>query len=125
MASTQDSSIGISIESTYKTYVAPTRWYEFTDESINWDKNVKQGVGLAVAQGRITGVRPDAQHHGALHRLRVGQPVGLAHPAVGQLDVGPVVLDDAGDGDAAKAAERLAAGSISASTGCRSSIAPT
>lgn len=49
MASTQDSSIGIVTESTYKTYVAPTRWYEFTDESLNWDKSIKQGVGLRVA----------------------------------------------------------------------------
>lgn len=48
MASTQDSSIGIVTESTYKTYVAPTRWYEFTDESLDWEKSIKQGVGLRV-----------------------------------------------------------------------------
>ncbi|TCJ23021.1 phage tail tube protein [Nocardioides jejuensis] len=48
MAGTQDCSIGIAVESTYKTYVAPTRWYEFLDESLDWNKNVKQGQGIRV-----------------------------------------------------------------------------
>jgi len=49
MATFQDCSIGISVpESTYKTYVAPTRFYEFISESVNWQKNVKQGQGLRV-----------------------------------------------------------------------------
>jgi hypothetical protein len=52
MASTQDCSLGIGIESTYKTGVTPTRWFEYIDESINWDKSIKQGVGLRVG-GRV------------------------------------------------------------------------
>lgn len=48
MATFQDASIGIGVETTYKTGVTPTRWYEFTDENINWNKNVKQGMGLRV-----------------------------------------------------------------------------
>jgi hypothetical protein len=48
VATTQDASIGVATESTYKTVVTPTRWYEFTDESLNWDKSIKQGVGLRV-----------------------------------------------------------------------------
>jgi hypothetical protein len=52
MASPQDASIGAAVESTYKTGVTPTRWWEFTDESLNWNKNIKQGMGLRVG-GRV------------------------------------------------------------------------
>lgn len=52
MATTQDASIGVAVETTYKTGVTPTRFYEFTDESLNWDKSVKQGAGLRVG-GRV------------------------------------------------------------------------
>lgn len=52
MATAQDVSLGFGTESTYKTGVTPTRWPEFTDESINWDKSIKQGVGLRVG-GRV------------------------------------------------------------------------
>jgi hypothetical protein len=48
----QDCSIGLLNESTYKTFVAPTRFLEFTDENLGWDKNVKQGAGLRVG-GRV------------------------------------------------------------------------
>lgn len=48
MATPQDCSIGVAVEGTYKTFVTPTRWYEFTDESLNWKKNVVQGKGLRV-----------------------------------------------------------------------------
>ena len=48
MALPMDVSIGISNESTYKTYVAPTRFYELLDESLQWNKQVKQGAGLRV-----------------------------------------------------------------------------
>lgn len=48
MATPQDCSIGVAVETTYKTFVAPTRWYEFTDESLTWKKNVVQGKGLRV-----------------------------------------------------------------------------
>lgn len=52
MASPQDASIGLAVESTYKTGVTPTRFLEFTDESLNWNKNIKQGQGLRVG-GRV------------------------------------------------------------------------
>lgn len=48
MSTNQDCSIGIAVESTYKTYVTPTRWYEFMDENLDWDKVTKQGKGLRV-----------------------------------------------------------------------------
>src|SRR5690349_17058393 len=48
MATQQDCSIGFGVESTFKTYAAPTRFLEFTDESLAWEKNVKQGQGLRV-----------------------------------------------------------------------------
>lgn len=46
MTTPQDASIGIFVESTYKTPGTPTRWWEYYDESLDWDKNVKQGKGL-------------------------------------------------------------------------------
>ncbi len=49
MTTTQDCSIGVATESTFKTGVTPTRWVEFTDENLAWNKNVKQGKGLRVA----------------------------------------------------------------------------
>lgn len=52
MASTQDCSVGMSVESTYKTYVAPVRWWEYLDESLDWVKSIKQGKGLKVG-GRV------------------------------------------------------------------------
>lgn len=48
MASTQDCSIGIGVESTYGTGVTPTRWFEYIDESLDFNKNIKQGAGLRV-----------------------------------------------------------------------------
>ncbi len=48
MANQQDSSIGIGVESTFRTGVTPTRWFEFVSESLDWNKNVKQGQGLRV-----------------------------------------------------------------------------
>lgn len=52
MATFQDSSVGFGVESTYGTGVTPTRWLEFTDENLDWKKNVKQGMGLRVG-GRV------------------------------------------------------------------------
>lgn len=52
MASVQDASIGIGVESTYKTGVTPTRWFEYLDESLDWNKSIKQGKGLRVG-GRV------------------------------------------------------------------------
>lgn len=52
MVSTQDASIGTATEATYKTGVTTSRWYEYTDESLDWNKNIKQGKGLRVG-GRV------------------------------------------------------------------------
>ncbi len=49
MAAQSDASVGIGVESTYGTYVAPTRWYEFTGESLKLEKNTVQGAGLRVS----------------------------------------------------------------------------
>jgi hypothetical protein len=48
MASTQDASINIGVETTYNTGVTPTRGVEFTDESLDWSKTIVQGKGLRV-----------------------------------------------------------------------------
>ncbi len=48
MPTPQDCSIGYSPEVTYKTFVAPARWVEFTEESLQWEKNIVQGAGLRV-----------------------------------------------------------------------------
>jgi hypothetical protein len=43
-----DAQIGFGVESTYGTAVTPTRFLEFVDESLNFNKSVKQGQGLRV-----------------------------------------------------------------------------
>lgn len=48
MAAVIDSSIGLAEETTHKTYVAPTRHYEFNSESLKWTKNAKSGRGIRV-----------------------------------------------------------------------------
>ncbi|HQH06771.1 MAG TPA: phage tail tube protein [Phycicoccus sp.] len=48
MTTPQDCSVGLGVESVYGAAVARTRWFEFLDESFNFVKNVKQGVGLRV-----------------------------------------------------------------------------
>ena len=40
------STLGVAAESTYGTYVAPTRWLEFTSESLEKRKTILQGLGL-------------------------------------------------------------------------------
>jgi hypothetical protein len=52
VATTQDCSIGVAQETTYKTGVTVTRWLEYTDESLDWNKSIKQGKGLRVG-GRV------------------------------------------------------------------------
>ncbi len=49
MATPQDCSVGAVAESTYKTYVAPTRTFEFTSETFDWQKDAKQGAGMRVS----------------------------------------------------------------------------
>jgi hypothetical protein len=48
LATTQDASIGLAVESAYGTYATPTRFIEFTTETLDWAKSVKQGAGLRV-----------------------------------------------------------------------------
>ena len=48
MAALQDASVGTAVESTYGTPVTVTRWYEFADESFDYEKTVKQGAGIRV-----------------------------------------------------------------------------
>lgn len=81
MATTQDSSLGFIEEVTYKTNPgAVTRWVEFTDESLDWDKNVKQGKGLRVG-GRVARsarrVVPTAQGGGDITMEATSKSMGL------------------------------------------------
>lgn len=46
MAAIDDVSIGFGVESTYGTAVTPTRWLEFTDESLTYTPNKVQGEGM-------------------------------------------------------------------------------
>ena len=46
MTSVQDCSLGLGVESAYGTGVTPTRWFEYLDESLDYRKNIKQGLGL-------------------------------------------------------------------------------
>jgi len=48
VTTSQDVSVGIGVETTYKTSVTPTRWFENVDESLDWNKSIKQGKGLRV-----------------------------------------------------------------------------
>lgn len=52
MATTQDASIGFKAESVYKTGVTVDRFPEYVDESLDWQKSIKQGKGLRVG-GRV------------------------------------------------------------------------
>lgn len=40
------SSIGVAAESTYGTFITPARWFEFLDESFDYEKVIAQGEGL-------------------------------------------------------------------------------
>jgi Phage tail tube protein len=48
MAAVIDSSVGLAAESTHKTFVAPSRHFEYNSESLKWTKNTKQGKGIRV-----------------------------------------------------------------------------
>lgn len=52
MPNTQDCSVGIGVEGTYATSVTPTRWFEFTSESLQFKPMRKQGKGMRV-NGRL------------------------------------------------------------------------
>lgn len=58
MAGTQDCSIGFATESTFRTAATPTRWLEVLgDESLDYQKTVKQGQGLRVGSRVARSVR--------------------------------------------------------------------
>lgn len=46
MTTQLDASVAFGLETLYGTAVAPTRAYEFTDESLEWQPSFVQGVGL-------------------------------------------------------------------------------
>lgn len=48
MSTPQDCSVNAVAEVTYGTYVAPTRAFEFTSETFDWQKDAKQGQGMRV-----------------------------------------------------------------------------
>lgn len=48
MPTSADCSIAWAKETTYGTFVTPTRATEFTTESLGWDKNINQGAGMRV-----------------------------------------------------------------------------
>jgi hypothetical protein len=50
-------SIGVAAESTYGTYVAPTRFLEFTKEDLKKTKTTIQGGGLAAGRFAKLGSR--------------------------------------------------------------------
>lgn len=45
------SSIGMGVESTYGTYAVPTRWFEFMDENLDFNKVIADAQGIK--QGRL------------------------------------------------------------------------
>lgn len=84
MATTQDGSIGIVAESSYKTNTTVNRWFEYVDEDLDWDKTVVQGKSLRVGgrvarQGRRT--VPKAQGKGSFSMEAVGKGMGLLFQA--------------------------------------------
>ena len=79
MANLQDASIGIAKESVYKTGVTPTRWLEFTDESLGWDKTIVQGQGLRAGSDVARSARrviPTAQGLRRLHGWAISKGMG-------------------------------------------------
>ncbi len=80
MVASLDASIGFGTESTYKTGVVPTRWVEFTDETLDWKKNIKQGQGLRVGSRVARSGRrvvPTAQGGGDVKLDAVSRGLGL------------------------------------------------
>lgn len=53
MAALSDVSVGWLKESTYNTPVTPSKWVEFTDESLDYTRTTKQGSGLRVGASGI------------------------------------------------------------------------
>jgi len=69
MATFQDCSVGFVAETTYKTGVTVTRWVEHIEETLDWSKMTKQGLGLRVGSRVARSARrvvPAAQGGGGL-----------------------------------------------------------
>lgn len=80
MANPQDVSIGIAKETTYKTGVTPTRWFEFTGETLDWQKGVVQGQGLRVGSYLDRSSRrvvPSAQGSGGWTMEAISRGMGV------------------------------------------------
>lgn len=80
MAAVIDSSVGIAVESTHKTYVAPTRHYEYNSESLKWSKGTKQGKGIRVGSRVLRSSRrvvPTAEGGGDITLDVVSKGMGL------------------------------------------------
>lgn len=80
MSTILDASIGIAAETTYNTAVTVSRWVEFTDEDMDWDKNVKQGQGLRVGSRTARSARrvvPTAEGKGSVTMEAISKGMGL------------------------------------------------
>lgn len=81
MATMEDASVGIIEESTYKTIPGPvTRWPEFADESLDWNPNTVQGVGLQVGRRVARSARrvqPTQDGGGDLSMEAISKGMGL------------------------------------------------
>lgn len=80
MSTVLDASIGIVPEVTYKTGVTVTRWFEYLDETIDWDPNWKQGGGLRVGARVARSARlvvPTAQGKGDFTMECTSKGMGL------------------------------------------------
>jgi len=84
MATQQDCSIGLAVESTFKTGVTPTRFLEFLDESLDWKKGTKQGQGLRVGARVARSARrvnPTADGGGDISMECISKGMGLVWQA--------------------------------------------
>lgn len=85
MGTAQDYNLVIAREVTYKTYVAGARGWEILgDESLDWVKGVKQGMGLRVGARVARSLRrtvPSAQGAGDLSIEAISKGMGLGWEA--------------------------------------------
>lgn len=80
MSASLDASLGFGPETTYRTGVTPTRWPEYTDESLDWRKNIKVGKGLRVGSRVARSARrviPTADGGGDIQLDVVSKGLGL------------------------------------------------
>src|SRR4051812_45825383 len=68
MSTTQDCALVCEQESTYRTFVTPTRALEYVDEDLDWNKNPKWGRGIKATRRMMRTARrtvPSAQGQGS------------------------------------------------------------